>query len=217
MEIEDDVDGDGDGEKAESNEGYEVDLVADALEVFHEFLLLECVSVGGFANHFELVFDALEGGVLFDDLIAELALLGLELGEAVFEGGEIDGRRRRRRGRRGVVVRSEEVGDGGADVAVEQGENALDEGQGDAEGADGALNPGGTLGGGVGEGAGGRRRVGGAGRGRQGTGEGAGLDAGLRGGQDGRAPAADGEGRADCAGAGLLGSGGAAAFFVGPV
>ena len=41
MQVEDDVDHDGDDEEEEGDHGKDVDLVADALEVFEEFLLLE--------------------------------------------------------------------------------------------------------------------------------------------------------------------------------
>ena len=171
VQVEDDVDHDGDDEEQEGDHGEYVDLVADALEVFKELLLLESVAVGGFAHRLKLIFDAFERGILIGDLGAEFALLGLERADALFEWGEIDGRRWRRRGRGPVGRRGHEVGDGGADVAIEQRKDALNEGQRGADGVDQALNAGGRV-------CFGRRRVGcGLGRG-QGTAKGKAL-AGL--------------------------------------
>ncbi len=142
MEIENDADDDGDGQQAEGDQRYEVDLVADALEIFNQLLLLEGVAVSGFADHFQLIFDTLEGGVLFDDLVAQLAVLGLERGQAVFDECEIDPRR----GSGGrVMVRGEEVGVGGDNVSVDQGENALHERQRGTEHGHGALDSGRDL------------------------------------------------------------------------
>jgi hypothetical protein len=142
VQVEDDVDHDGDDEEQEGDHGEYVDLVADALEVFKELLLLEGVAVGGFADHLELIFDALEGGVLIGDLGAEVVVLGLEGADALFEGGEVDGRRR---WRGPVRRRGHEVGDGGADVAIEQWKDALNKGKAGADGVDNALNAGGKV------------------------------------------------------------------------
>jgi hypothetical protein len=105
--------------------------------------LLEGVAVGGFADHFELIFDALEGGVLLDDLGAEFTLLGLERADAFFEGSKIQ-RWGRRWWRCGPVSwlggRGHEIGDGGADVAVEQGQDALNEWERGSDGADDLLD-----------------------------------------------------------------------------
>ena len=140
VEVEDDVDHDGDDEEQEGDHGKDVDLVANPFEVFEELLLLEGVAVSGFADHFELIFDALEGGVLLDDLGAELALLGLEGADAFFKGCQVD---RRLWGRRPVSElggRSHEVGNGSSDVAIEQGQDALYERQRGADGVDDLLN-----------------------------------------------------------------------------
>jgi hypothetical protein len=140
VEVEDDVDHDGDDEEQEGDHGKDVDLVANPFEVFEELLLLEGVAVSGFADHFELIFDALEGGVLLDDLGAELALLGLEGADAFFEGGEVDGGWWRRGPVGGRGGRRHQIGDGGADVAIEQGQDALYERQRGADGVDDLLN-----------------------------------------------------------------------------
>ena len=142
VQIEDDVDHDRNDEEQEGDHGKDVDLVADALEIFEEFLLFEGVAVGGFANHIELIFDALERGILVGDLGAQLVLLCLERADAFFDWGEVDGRRR---GCGPVRGRGHEVGDGCADVAIEQRKDALNEGQSGANGVDHALNAGGKL------------------------------------------------------------------------
>ena len=82
---------DGDGQQAEGSHGYEVDLLAEIPEIFNQFLLLAGVAVRGFTDHFQAIFDAGEGGVLFDDLIAQLGVQGLELGETVFDGAKSTG------------------------------------------------------------------------------------------------------------------------------
>jgi hypothetical protein len=142
VQIEDDVDHDGDDQEQEGDHGKDVDLVTDALEIFEELLLFEGVAVGGFANHFELIFDALERSVLIGDLSAEFTVLCLERGDALFERGKVDGRRGWRwpMGRRG-----HEVGDDCADIAIEQGQDSLNEGQTGPDGVDNALNAGGNI------------------------------------------------------------------------
>lgn len=145
VQVEDDVDHDGNDEEQDGGHGKDVDLVADAFEVFHQLLLLEGVAVSGFADHIKLIFNALEAGVLLDDLGAEFALLGLEGADAFFEGGEIDRRRWRCGPVSGRGWRGHQVGNGGADVAVEQGQNALNEGQSCADGVDKLLHAGGEL------------------------------------------------------------------------
>lgn len=139
MQVENNVDRYRADEKQEGDYCEYVDLVADAFEVFKELLLLEGIAVGGFADRFELVFDALERCVLVSDLRAELALLCLERADALFEGSEVDGRC----WRRGPVRRrSHEIGDSGADVAIEQGKDPLYERQSGANGVDRALKAG---------------------------------------------------------------------------
>jgi hypothetical protein len=58
-----------------------------ALEIFNQLLLLEGVAVSGFADRFQTIFDTFERVVLFDDLVAQLTVLSLEFGQAVFDGG----------------------------------------------------------------------------------------------------------------------------------
>ena len=80
--------------QADNGEGAEAGT--DGAEIFDELLLLEGVAVGGFANTFELIFDALEGGDLFEDLGAQFAMAGGNLGEAALDGFEINFNGRRR-------------------------------------------------------------------------------------------------------------------------
>ena len=135
---------DGDGQQAEGSHGYEVDLLAEIPEIFNQFLLLAGVAVSGFTDHFQAIFDAGEGGVLFDDLIAQLGVQGLELGEAVFDGRQVDRRCWRGSGSRGRR-RGKQVGEGVAEVAFEQGEDALNDWQRGADQGSGAPYPGGEL------------------------------------------------------------------------
>ena len=72
--------------KARAKSANTIDLIADGLEVFQEFLLLERVAVGGFTNHLQLIFDALQRGILLAHLVAEFAMLGMQLSEAVLNG-----------------------------------------------------------------------------------------------------------------------------------
>jgi hypothetical protein len=79
-----------DHQHADSNHGNDLDLPAKDLQVFEELLLLESVAVGGFANHLQLIFDALERGVLLHHLFAQAAMLRLELGQATLKRRKID-------------------------------------------------------------------------------------------------------------------------------
>lgn len=158
VEKEQDVEQDGRSEEGEGEDGKNVDLVSDGLEIFKQFLLFEGIAISGFADHLELIFNALEGGVLLAHLEAEVAMLGAEVSEAFLNGLEVNSDV----GRLGWVGRLvEDVGDGGADVAVEEGQDFLNEGDGHAEGAHGAVKAVALgRGGGVGEGAArGRGRV----------------------------------------------------------
>ena len=77
-----------------------LDLVAEELEILQELLLLKGVAVGGFAHHFQLIFDTLQRSVLFHHLLAQIAMLCLEHGQPFFKRSEVNlgrGRRRRRR------------------------------------------------------------------------------------------------------------------------
>ena len=65
-------------------------------------------------------------------------MLGLELGQAILDGLKIDGRRRRGR----LRMRGEDIGDGGGDIAVKQGQNPLYERQRQAQRVHGALKAG---------------------------------------------------------------------------
>jgi len=60
VEIKDDVEDERNGQEAEGDESKDVDFAADDFEVFHQFLLLKGIAVGGFADHLQLIFDALE-------------------------------------------------------------------------------------------------------------------------------------------------------------
>ena len=128
VEAQNDVSDDSDCQQAERDHGHEVDLLADALEFSNQLLLLEGVAVSRLADHSQLIFDTLEGNHLFDGLVAHLAALRLELGQAVFDGSEIDWRQGLG-SRRPVVLRGEEVGVAGVDVSAQQGENPLHERQ----------------------------------------------------------------------------------------
>lgn len=108
VEAQNDVSDDSDSQQAEGDHGYEVDLLADAFEFSNQLLLLECVAVSRLAGHSQLIFDTLEGCLLFDGLVAHLAVLNLELGQPVFDGGEIDRLQGLGSGRR-VVLRGEEI------------------------------------------------------------------------------------------------------------
>ena len=68
------------------DDGKQVQLVAHPFQVLQQLLLFQGIAIGGFADHLKLIFDALERGVLLDNLVAQLAVLDFQIGQAVFEG-----------------------------------------------------------------------------------------------------------------------------------
>jgi len=141
VEIEDHIEQNGQGQQGQRKQGKDVDLVADRLEIFKQFLLFEGIAIRGFSDHLQLIFNPLEGRVLVHDLVAKIAMLGVQLCDAILEGLQVDWGLGRRRGR----MRREEIGDGSADVPVEQGQEAMHEGKGGAERTEGALQTGGQV------------------------------------------------------------------------
>jgi hypothetical protein len=138
----------GDGQQNQSDDGEGADTAADGAQVFDKFLLLQGITVGGFADALQLVFDALEGGALLDDLAAQFAMTGANLGEAALDGLQIDmdlmdllNRGRRRRVMM-AELRSDQGGDGGGEVAVEERKKPLHQRYGGADCVDGALEAG---------------------------------------------------------------------------
>lgn len=137
VEKEDDVEGDRDGEEAQADEGNCLDSAAEMFEIFEKFLLLKRVAIGGFANHLQLIFDALERGILFHDLLAQAMVLSLERGQTMFKRDQIY------LGLRlcgGMRTRSEKTADRSADLAIEQRQNSLHDWNDGTEDIDGALH-----------------------------------------------------------------------------
>jgi len=110
------VEGEGTGEQDKADDGEGADAASHGAQVFDEFLLLEGIAVGGFADALKLVFDALEGGALLLDLGAELAVAGADLGQAALDGLKVyvDGSRRWRMD----GLRGDEGAKRGGEVAV---------------------------------------------------------------------------------------------------
>lgn len=126
MHVEEQIQEHGDTQKSDGDDGDQIDLVADRFEIFQEFLLLQGVAVGGLSDHFQLIFKALERGILLDELLAQFAVLGPELGEGGLEGGKVNGRRRRR----WWCLRLDEIGDDGSEISIEERKKAMNERKG---------------------------------------------------------------------------------------
>jgi hypothetical protein len=116
-----------DEEQDQADDGEGADAAADGAEVFDELLLLEGVAVCGFADAFELIFDALEVGALLLNLGAELAIAGADLGEAALDRLQIDVDGLRLGWRVVGGLSSDKRADGGREVAVKEGQEPLDE------------------------------------------------------------------------------------------
>jgi hypothetical protein len=141
LEVKHNVEYDGDTEKSEGDKGENIDFAAHRFEVAEQFLLFKGVAVGGFADGLEVVFDALEGGILLHNLIAKSALLDAEIGKAFLEGHDVSWRLRR-----GFwLLRGEHVGECGIYLSIEERQHALHEGQCHAKDARSAFNSGAGL------------------------------------------------------------------------
>ncbi len=138
VHIEEQIQHDGDGEQTDGDDGNDIDFASNGFQILEKFLLFKGVAVGGFADELQLVFDALEGRILLDELLAQLTVLRLHFGKALLEGGQVDRWRWRCRRWRG----SEDIGDGGGDVSVEKGHDLLHEGNCHTEEIDGTLKTG---------------------------------------------------------------------------
>jgi hypothetical protein len=115
------VESNADRQQPDSDCGEYFDLAAEELQIFEKLLLLKCVAVGGFAHEFQLIFNALERGVLLDDLIAESSMLRLKLVQAALKRREIDLWRRRRC----LRARREHIRDCRENISFEQRQQAL--------------------------------------------------------------------------------------------
>jgi hypothetical protein len=131
----------GDGQQRRRQNRKPIDLFANGLHTFENFLLLARSAVGGFAHRLQLILDSLQRRFLLKKLIAQSPMLHLKFREAVFDGLKID--RWRRRGH--LRVRRQDIRYGGANVPVQQRQYPLDKGQRRAQGAGGALQAGGRL------------------------------------------------------------------------
>jgi len=85
VEIEKNIEQNGTGQHQQNQNGKEVDLCADAFQVLHQLLLLESIAVRGFPDHFQLIFNALDGGVLFLNLRMQLSLVFTKFNQMVFQ------------------------------------------------------------------------------------------------------------------------------------
>ena len=79
LEKKQDIEDDGNSQKGKGDVGENVDFGAYGFEVFEKFLLFKGIAVGGFADRLQVVFDALEGSILLDHLVAQGALLDAEV------------------------------------------------------------------------------------------------------------------------------------------
>jgi hypothetical protein len=99
--------------------------------------LFQSVTVGSFANAVELVFDPLEGGSLLLHLGAQLAMAGSYLGQASFDGFEVDldwGR-----GMCGMGLRGNQRANRGGKIAIQERQKPLYQRQSRANGINGPL------------------------------------------------------------------------------
>ena len=136
-----DVEGDAYGCQAESGQGNKVDFLADAPQVFNQLLLSAGIAVGGLANPAQMIVYLVQSRSLLCNLVAELVLQSLDLGQFVFNGGQIDRLRQRRLGDSGLRNQSEGnrlVGDRHAGILVEQGKKGLNGRQSNAKHVHGA-------------------------------------------------------------------------------
>ncbi len=141
LEVKHDIEDDRDAEKGEGDERKNIDFAAHRFQVDEQFLLLKGIAVGGFADGLQVIFDALEGGIMLQDLVSKSALLNAQIGQAFLQGHDVDCGLRESFWR----LRSEHVGDGSIDVSVEEGQHPLHEGQCNAEDTGSALHSGAGL------------------------------------------------------------------------
>jgi hypothetical protein len=73
------------GDQYERYDGDDLDFLPEGLQSLEQFLLLERVPVGGFADHLQLIFNPLERIVLLHDLIAQSLVLRPQIGQTVFD------------------------------------------------------------------------------------------------------------------------------------
>lgn len=132
-----------DEQEDETDDGEVADAVADGAEIFDELLLLQGVAVGGFADAFEVIFDALEGAGLLLNLSLELSLGGLQVGETSLDGFEVYVNLRGRNRMLGLLVDGHhECADRIGEVALEKREQLLDVGKRGADRLDDLLQSG---------------------------------------------------------------------------
>ena len=110
----------GEDQEGQSDDGKGTDATANGAQVFNQLLLLEGITVGGFADPLELIFDTLEAGGLFNDLRAQFAMAGADFGQSTLDGLEVYVNLSRRwRWWMMNWLRGDERSDGGGKVAVE--------------------------------------------------------------------------------------------------
>ena len=93
-----------------------VTLLLHGLQILEQFLPLQRVAVRSLADHLQLILNPLQRCVLLGNLVAQVTMLGLQRGKAVFQWFQIH----RWQLRLGLGVRSQNIRDRRPDISIEQ-------------------------------------------------------------------------------------------------
>jgi len=129
-----------DGQKHCAEDGEGADAAAGRAQIFDQLLLFEGVTVGGFANALQLIFDPFKVGDLLKNLAAQFAIAVANLGQAVLDWLEVDVYLLRRRC--GMRLGGHQGADCGRDVAIDQRQQLLHKGKARAESVEGTMEAG---------------------------------------------------------------------------
>jgi hypothetical protein len=123
MEAQGDVEEQRHGQDYQCKQRKPIDLFADCLQIIDELLLLKGIAVRGLADLLQLILNAFQRCVLLQNSVAQIPMLLLQRGHIVLYGLKVH--RWMRRGH--MLVRSQDIRHGSANVSVQKRQNSLHE------------------------------------------------------------------------------------------